>query len=157
MEIAKNKNNFMDYCEEKKFCDDVCDNDSINTKNVNGGANVESHEIKERFDFVGNILKDHGEKINEYGERINEVEWGLKHLIKNQENFSGELKTVNTNLMSYHNNVLGSLNNLLMNKQDNDTKVTTAKIDSKSKIYVQLMILFGCIVGSGTTVYIAMK
>ena len=121
------------------------------------GCKVDEELIKVKIDEFGNILKDHGDKINDQGERINEVEWGLKHLIKNQENFSGELKVVNTNLMAYHNNVLGSLNNLLMNKQNNETKIETTRIEGKSKLYIQLMILLGSVVTVGGTVYMAMK
>jgi len=140
------------YKNDKNFCDGVGENYL-----KEDGCKVNEELIKVKIDEFGNILKDHGDKINDHGERINEVEWGLKHLIKNQENFSGELKVVNTNLMAYHNNVLGSLNNLLMNKQDNDTKVVTAKIDSKSKVYIQLMILLGSIIATGGTVYLSMK
>ena len=121
------------------------------------GCKVDEELIKVKIDEFGNILKDHGDKINDHGERINEVEWGLKHLIKNQENFSGELKVVNTNLMAYHNNVLGSLNNLLMNKQNNETKIETTRIEGKSKLYIQICILIGSIIATGGTMYIAMK
>ena len=136
---------------DKNFCD------GIGEISEGDDCKVDEELIKVKIDEFGNILKDHGDKINDHGERINEVEWGLKHLIKNQENFSGELKVVNTNLMSYHNNVLGSLNNLLMNKQNNETKIETTRIEGKSKLYIQICILIGSIIATGGTMYIAMK
>jgi len=146
--MIKNENNFKN---DKNFCN------GVDKFSEGDGCKVDEELIKVKIDEFGNILKDHGDKINDHGERINEVEWGLKHLIKNQENFSGELKVVNTNLMSYHNNVLGSLNNLLMNKQNNETKIETTRIEGKSKLYIQICILIGSIIATGGTMYIAMK
>ena len=145
--MINNENNFKNDKNDKNFYD------GVDKFSEGDGCKVDEELIKVKIDEFGNILKDHGDKINDHGERINEVEWGLKHLIKNQENFSDDLKTMNTTLMTYHNNVLGSLNNLLMNKQDNEAKVTVAKIDGKSKIFVQIAITIGVLITAGASFY----
>ena len=155
MNSKNNKNNCESLVEiEKSF--------------LEGGINVEPSEIKEKFDQVD-------KKINLQDERLRtlEIEFAknnetLSNVKQGQEELKGSIQKIENNIISNHNAVLNSLNTLIINKNDNltkiemsknekESKVETAKIDNKGKIYIQLFIFLGGLATVCGTIYVAMK
>jgi len=153
-----------------------CENNCGNYNYYNGddkisegcGLAVDEELIKGKIDEFGNILNKHEDRITKIEVTLSAQSESLKYVIKNQENLSNDIKTMNVNNMQNHNAMLTGLNSLIINKQDNltklemsknekESKVETAKIENKSKIYIQLFVFLGSLATVASGMYIAMK
>ena len=176
------KNNCKSFMEnEKSFCEKVSDVDDVNNSeyicknksedrlsNRKDDEKVDDLQIKEKFNFVENILDNHSDRINKMEVTLSAQSESLKYVIKNQEELSSDIKMLNMNSIQNHNAMLTGLNSLILNSNDNiakmeisknesKSKIEAAKIDGKSKLYIQICILIGSIIATGGTVYITMK
>jgi len=124
---------------------------------LEGGINVEPSEIKEKFNDIHEKIINHDERLSKIEVGMVKQSESLKYVIKNQEELSADIKLMDSKSTTNNNLILGSLNSLILNKQNNETKIETAKIDGKSKVYIQICILIGSIIATGGTVYVAMK
>jgi len=121
------------------------------------GCKVDEELIRGKFDEFGNLLNKHEDRITKIEVTLSAQSESLKYVIKNQEELSADIKMMNNVSMQNYNSMLSGLNNLLMNKQDNSTKVEVAKIDSKSKVYIQIILFFGGLATISGSIYMAMK
>ena len=142
--------------------------DEVGENSEGDGIAVDTIEIKEKFNQVD-------KKINSQDERLRtlEIEFAknnetLSNVKQGQEELKGSIQKIENNIMSNHNAVLNSLNTLIINKNDNltklemsknekESKVETAKIDNKGKIYIQLFVFLGSLATVASGMYIAMK
>jgi len=127
------------------------------TDNMKGcGLPVDEELIKEKFDNIHEKIINHDERISRIEIGMVQQQESMKYVIKNQEELSNDIKFMSNNLMQYNNSVLTSLNDLLRNKNDNNTKIKINKEENRNKLYIQLMILFGGLITGGITIYTTM-
>jgi len=148
-------NNENNYKNDKNFCGSLYN--GVDEILEGDGCKVNTIEIKERFNEVDERIKSHDERLRSIeiefaknNETLNNVKQGQESLKKSMDKIEGQMLT-------NHNAMLSGLNNLLMNKQDNSTKVEVAKIDGKSKVYIQIILFFGGLATIGGSIYMAVK
>jgi len=139
-------------------CENNCNGIGERTdKFSEGDGIVDTVEIKERFDDIHEKIINHDERLSKIEVGMVQQQEAMKYVIKNQEEISNNLKLMDAKSTTNNNLILGSLNSLIINKQNNETQIMTTKIDGKSKLYVQICLLIGSIIATGGTVYVAMK
>jgi len=97
------------------------------------GFEVDTIEIKEKFDEFGDILKSHDYRIKEL--EIN--------FVKNNEkltNLEESMNRVENILLNSNNSIISTLNQMIISKNENETKVAVAKTQSKGNIIIQIVI-----------------
>jgi len=116
------------------------------------------------LDTVDVILDQHGKQLDKFDTRIRvlEIEFAknnetLNNVKQGQESLKKSMDKIEGQMLTNHNAMLSGLNSLIINKNDNSTKVEVAKIDGKSKIYIQIILFFGGLATVGGSVYMAMK
>jgi len=123
--MINNKNN---YKNDKNFCDGV---DEISSEG--DGCKVDNIEIKEKFDEFGNILKSHDYRIKEL--EIN--------FVKNNEkltNLEESMNRVENILLNSNNSIISTLNQMIISKNENETKKEITKNTNKTNIIIQVVI-----------------
>jgi len=146
--MKDNENNFKN---DRNFCDEVGE--------ISKGddCKVDEELIRGKFDDIHEKIINHDERLSKIEVGMVQQQEAMKYVIKNQEEISNDLKLMDSKSTTNNNLILGSLNSLILNKQNNETKIETAIIDGKSKVYIQICILIGSIIATGGTVYVAMK
>ena len=155
-------NNENNYKNDRNFCD------GVGEISEGDGCKVDENLIKEKFDDVENLLRDHDGRL-----RSLEISWtqqaeSLANVKQGQEDLKKSMEKIEGQRLTNHNAMLSGLNSLIINKNDNltklelsknekESKVETAKIENKSKIYIQLFIFLGSLVTVASGMYIAMK
>jgi len=116
------------------------------------------------LDTVDVILDQHGKQLDKFDTRIRvlEIEFAknnetLNNVKQGQESLKKSMDKIEGQMLTNHNAMLSGLNSLIINKNDNSTKVEVAKIDGKSKIYIQIILFFGGLATIGGSIYMAMK
>jgi len=124
------------------------------------GCKVDEELIKVKIDEFGNLIKGHEERIVRIEVGMVQQQEAMKYVIKNQEELSADIKLMDSKSTTNNNLILGSLNSLIINKQNNETQITTTKIEGKSKIRTQTIITIGAVIttliSSGVTIYTMM-
>jgi len=110
------------------------------------GMLVDEELIKEKFDNIHEKIINHDERLLKIEVGMVQQQEAMKYVIKNQEEISADLKLMDAKSTTNNNLILGSLNSLIINKQNNDVKIETTKIDGKSKIRTQTIITIGAII-----------
>ena len=146
------ENNFVN---DRNFCGSFYN--GVDEISEGDDCKVDTEQIKERFDEVGSILKSHDERINHIEMGMVQQQEAMKYVIKNQEELSADIKLMDAKSTTNNNLILGSLNSLIINKQNNETQITTTKIEGKSKIRTQTIITIGAVIttliSSGVAIY----
>ena len=104
------------------------------------GCKVDEEQIKEKFDNIHEKIINHDERITKIEMGMVQQQESLKYVIKNQEELNDSINILNTNSMQNYNAMLTGLNSLIINKQDNETKITNNKNTNKTNIIIQVMI-----------------
>jgi len=157
--------NYENNCSNSKsFCDRIGE--------ISEGDGI---EVAIDNDVVEVILDQHTKQLNTQDQRIRvlEIEFTknnetLNYVKKSQEELKNGMDIIGGQMLQNHNAMLTGLNNLLISKQDNltkieisknekESKVETAKIDNKGKIYIQIFIFLGSLATVASGMYIAMK
>ena len=97
------------------------------------GCKVDTIEIKEKFDEFGNILKSHDYRIKEL--EIN--------FVKNNEkltNLEESMNRVENILLNSNNSIISTLNQMIISKNENETKKEITKNTNKTNIIIQVVI-----------------
>ena len=143
--MINNKNNFVEETDEL----------INNTKGC--GNEVDEELIKEKFDEFGDLLRDHDGRLKSLEISWAKQEESLANVKQGQEYLKKSMDKIESQMLTNHNAMLTGLNSLIINKQDNIAKVEVAKIDGKSKVYIQIILFFGGLATVGGSVYMAMK
>jgi len=157
--MINNENNFKN---DRNFCD------GVGEISEGDGCKVDEELIKEKFDEFGNLLRDHDGRLKSL-----EISWALQseslaNVKQGQEDIKKTMDKIEGQMLTNHNAMLTGLNSLIINKNDNivkmelsrnekEGKVETAKIENKSKIYIQLFVFLGSLATVISGMYIAMK
>jgi len=115
------KNNFKNFC------------DGVGEISEGDGCKVDEELIKEKFDEFGNILKSHDYRIKEL--EIN--------FVKNNEkltNLEESMNRVENILLNSNNSIISTLNQMIMSKNENETKKEITKNTNKTNIIIQVVI-----------------
>jgi len=127
---------------------------------MEGGINVEPSEIKEKFNDIHEKIINHDERLSKIEVGMVKQSESLKYVIKNQEELSTDIKLMDSKSTTNNNLILGSLNSLILNKQNNETKITTTKIEGENKFRTQTIITIGAVIttliSSGVAIYTVM-
>jgi len=122
--------------------------------------NMDEELIKEKFDNIHEKIINHDERITKIEMGMVQQQESLKYVIKNQEELNDSIKMMDAKSTTSNNLILGSLNSLIINKQNNETQITTTKIEGKSKIRTQTIITIGAVIttliSSGVVIYTVM-
>jgi len=141
--------------EYENNCDSFCN--GVDKLSEGDGCKVDEELIRGKFDDIHEKIINHDERLSKIEVGMVQQQEAMKYVIKNQEEISNDLKLMDSKSTTNNNLILGSLNSLIINKQNNETQIMTTKIDGKSKLYVQICLLIGSIIATGGTVYVAMK
>jgi len=144
--MIKNENNFVKGTEEL-----------INNNKEGCVVKVDEELIKEKFDEFGDLLRDHDGRLKSLEISWAKQEESLANVKQGQEYLKKSMDKIESQMLTNHNAMLTGLNSLIINKQDNIAKVEVAKIDGKSKVYIQIILFFGGLATISGSIYMAMK
>ena len=150
--MIKNENNFKN---DKNFYGSFYN--GVDEISEGDGCKVDEELIKEKFDNIHEKIINHDERIIKIEMGMVQQQESLKYVIKNQEELNDSIKMMDAKSTTSNNLILGSLNSLIINKQNNETQITTTKIEGKSKIRTQTIITIGVVIttliSSGVAIY----
>ena len=107
--------------------------DGVDKFSEGDDCKVDEELIKEKFDEFGNILKSHDYRIKEL--EIN--------FVKNNEkltNLEESMNRVENILLNSNNSIISTLNQMIISKNENETKKEITKNTNKTNIIIQIVI-----------------
>jgi len=156
--MINNENNFKNDKIDRNFCGSLYN--GVDGISEGDGCKVDEELIKEKFDNIHEKIISHDERITKIEMGMVQQQESLKYVIKNQEELNDSIKMMDAKSTTSNNLILGSLNSLIINKQNNETQITTTKIEGKSKIRTQTIITIGAVIttliSSGVAIYTVM-
>lgn len=104
---------------------------------------------------VKDILDEHGDRLSDHDNRIKDLEIGkaktdqiLTNIQENQKEFKADIKRLENITLNHQNTMLNSMNQLLFNKEENQTKKEINRNNNATSIILKVTVGILAILGS---------
>ena len=111
-------------------------------------APIDECEIEKKFDEIGNELKEQDGRIRELEIESAKTGQKLDYLKLSQDEIKESINRIETSTLNNQNSILTSLNALIINRENNETKKEINKQNNKNNLYLKILGVLSLIGGS---------
>jgi len=111
-------------------------------------APIDDCEIEKKFDEIGNELKEQDGRIRELEIESAKTGQKLDYLKLSQDEIKESINRIETSTLNNQNSILTSLNALIINRENNETKKEINKQNNKNSLYLKILGVISLIGGS---------
>jgi len=111
-------------------------------------APIDECEIEKKFDEIGNELKEQDGRIRELEIESAKTGQKLDYLKLSQDEIKESINRIETSTLNNQNSILTSLNALIINRENNETKKEINKQNNKNSLYLKILGVISLIGGS---------